>query len=57
MSMHVRKYDMMMLARHAKDGDGQTHHRQYQRLAVVMWVGMVCPISYLTRSELARARM
>ena len=55
--MDVRKYDIMMLVRHAKDGDGQTRHGRYQRLAVVMWVGMACPISYLTRSELARARM
>ena len=55
--MHMRKYDMMMLMRHAKHGDGQTHHRRYQRRPVVMWVGMACPISYRTRSELARARM
>ena len=55
--MHVRKYDMMMLVRHAKHGDGQTRHRRYQRRPVVMWVGMACPISYLTRYELARARL
>ena len=29
--MHVRKYDMMMLVRHAKDGDRQTRHWRYQR--------------------------
>ena len=55
--MHVRKYDMMMLVRHAKHGDGQTRHRRYQRLAVVLWVGATCPTSYLMRSKLARARM
>ena len=55
--MDVRKYDMMMLVRHAKHGDGQTRHGWYQRHPVVMWVGMACPISYLTRSELTRARM
>ena len=55
--MHVRKCDMMMLVRHAKHGDGQTHQRRYQRRPVVMWVGMACPISYLTRYELARARV
>ena len=45
--MYMRKYGIMMLVRHAKHGDGKTRHRQYQRLAVVMWVGMACPISYL----------
>ena len=59
--MHVRKYDMMMLVRHAKDGkahgDGQTRHERYQRRTVVVWVVMSCPISYQTRSELARARV
>ena len=57
MSMDVRKYDMMMLVRHAKHGDGQTRHGWYQRHPVVMWVGMAWLISYLTRSELARVRM
>ena len=55
--MHVRKYDMMMLVRHAKHGDEQTHHGRYQRRPVVVWVGMACPIPYLTRSELATVRM
>ena len=55
--MHVRKYDMMILVRHANHGDGQMRHGRYQRHPVVMWVGMACPISCLTRSELARVRM
>ena len=55
--MHVRKYDMMMLVRHANHGDGQMRHGRYQRRPVVMWVGVACHIPYLTRSELARARM
>ena len=57
--MHVRKYmyDMMMLVRHAKHGDGQTHQGRYQRCSVVMWVGVACPMPYKTRSELAGARM
>ena len=55
--MHVRKYDMMMLERHAKHGDGQTRHGWYQRRPVVMWVGVACPTPHPTRSELARARM
>ena len=41
----------------AKHGDGQARHGRYQRLAVVMWVGMACPMSHFMRYELARARM
>ena len=38
--MHVRKYDMMMLVRHAKDGDGQTRHWRYQRRPCAVWGGL-----------------
>ena len=55
--MRMRKYDMMMLVRHAKHGNGQARYGRCQRRTVVLWVGMACPMSYRTRSELARAHM
>ena len=45
--MHVRKYDMMMLVRHAKDGDGQTRHWRYQTKAPLRDVGRL-DISQMT---------
>ena len=42
-SMHVRKYDMMMLVRHAKDGDGQTRHWRYQRRPCAVRGGLIYP--------------
>ena len=54
-SMHVRKYDMIMLVRHAKDGDEQTRHWRYQRRPCAVRGGLIYPRWHSYRCDLDRA--